>query len=31
VPFRVEPLAVETGDAAGFLSAMLQGMQTERG
>jgi hypothetical protein len=31
VAFGVEALAVEGGDAAGFLAAMLQGMQTQGG
>ena len=31
VPFGMKPLPVETGDAAGFLTAMLQGVQAERG
>ena len=30
VAFGVEPLAVERGDAAGLLAAMLQGVQAER-
>ena len=29
VPFRVKPMSIECGDAAGFLSTVLQGMQAE--
>ena len=31
VPLGMETLAVERGDAAGLLSAMLQGVQAQRG
>jgi hypothetical protein len=31
VPFGMEALTIEGGDAAGFLAAVLQGVQAQRG